>query len=65
MAEVIHSLPGRQNYLQVQLMQEIKAGGGPINFVLKSGFFFLQQEIQLVTCLKSKAAGEVLFRIAS
>lgn len=62
MAEVIHSLPGRQNYLQVQLMQEIKAGGGPINFVLKS---VLQQEIQLVTCLKSKAAGEVLFRIAS
>lgn len=40
MAEVIHSLPGRQSYLQVQLMQEIKAGGGPINFVLKSGFFF-------------------------
>lgn len=62
MAEVIHSLPGRQSYLQVQLMQEIKAGGGPINFVLKS---VLQQEIQLVTCLKSKAAGEVLFRIAS
>lgn len=62
MAEVIHSLPGRQSYLQVQLMQEIKAGGGPINFVLKS---VLQQEIQLVTCLKSKAAEEVLFRIAS